>query len=82
MKPENRKSGRSVGAQAASEQQRPAQGSMNPLWKLCKSKVMKTLNLEYVDDLAEEVPTDGHTFLDQSHRGAIPRHVALRAIPM
>ncbi|XP_051921958.1 uncharacterized protein C1orf232 [Hippocampus zosterae] len=28
---------------------------MNPFWRLCKSKVMKTFNLEYADDLAEEV---------------------------
>ncbi|XP_061531672.1 uncharacterized protein C1orf232 [Phycodurus eques] len=28
---------------------------MNPLWRLYKSKVMKTLNPEYVDDSAEEV---------------------------
>ncbi|XP_077383462.1 uncharacterized protein C1orf232 [Festucalex cinctus] len=28
---------------------------MNPLWSLYKSKVMKTLNPEYVDDSAEEV---------------------------
>ncbi|KAM9310339.1 uncharacterized protein C1orf232 [Pholidichthys leucotaenia] len=29
--------------------------SMNPLWKVYKSKVMKTLNPEYEDDTAEEV---------------------------
>ncbi|XP_061677347.1 uncharacterized protein C1orf232 [Syngnathoides biaculeatus] len=28
---------------------------MNPLWRLYKSKVMKTLNPEYADDSAEEV---------------------------
>ncbi|KAM9851851.1 LOW QUALITY PROTEIN: uncharacterized protein C1orf232 [Aulostomus maculatus] len=28
---------------------------MNPLWKVCKSKVMKTFNPEYEEDTAEEV---------------------------
>lgn len=28
---------------------------MNPLWKLYKSKVLKTLNSEYEEDTAEEV---------------------------